>query len=178
MDSHLVKITDLIKDYGNIIDDLRAELFQLKNEKNTQALQQDKSFWKQREELKEENRVLRQALSDIATNLGNGSTVSVEASLQFIKELPHEVKLVCDGLRKELAREKKTCNNLREELKNPPPDVQEKVLDMLGVNKRIIDLIDQYRELRDEVEYYLKEFPNYNGTKAFEKILKKHDNDD
>lgn len=69
------------------------------------------------EELKEENKVLRQALSDIAANLGNGFRVSVDASLPFIKELPHQVKLVCDGLRKELAREKKTCNNLRRNTK-------------------------------------------------------------
>lgn len=246
MDTHLVQITDLVKDYAKIIDNLREEnkrlkaksltnaelilenlelrkqneilkeridrqvvtimnhdnqinnkIFALKKleDKNSEleeqnlelikktndqsvtinTLHKDSSFWKQREELKEENRVLRQALSDIASNLGNGSTVSVEASLPFIKELPHEVKLVCDGLRKELAREKKTCNNLREELKNPPPDVQEKVLDMLGVNKRLIEWSEQYRELREAVEYYLKEFPHYNGTKAFETILKKHD---
>lgn len=204
MDTHLIQMTDLIKDYAKIIDELREENKDLRERSNnqaesiknyykeltrlglenfhlkkttTQAIHQDKSFWKQREELKEENRVLRQALSDIATNLGNGSAVSVEASLPFIKELPHEVKLVCDGLRKELAREQKTCNNLRAELQNPPPDVQEKVLDMLGVNKRLLELSEQYNELRREVEYYLKEFPHYNGTKAFEKILKKHDNE-
>lgn len=239
MDTHLVQITDLVKDYAKIIDELREEnrflsedINSLKNKnekldetvrinvrllgekesqiaelkknnlirsesinnyreeilelrkKNSEFIKRlndksatikDSSFWKQREELKEENKVLRQALSDIASNLGNGSTVSVEASLPFIKELPHEVKLVCDSLRKELAREKKTCNNLREEFKNPPPDVQEKVLDMLGLNKRMVDLIERYNELRREVEYYLKEFPHYNGTKAFEKILKKHD---
>lgn len=245
MDTHLVQITDLVKDYAKIIDELRKENLELKNnsdsrceslknyysETNRIALKnlelkkqnnvfneritrqaetiinfdnkinnlekenlelikktsdqsitintfhKDRSFWKQREELKEENRILRQALSDIAVNLGNGSTVSVEASLPFIKELPHEVKLVCDGLRKELAREQRTCNTLREELMNPPPDVQEKVLGMLGVNKRLLELSEQYRELRDEVEYYLKEYPNYNGIRAFEKILKKHDNE-
>jgi len=218
MDTHLVQITDLVKDYAKIIDELREQNSRLIERNNDQAktinnlhkeidnhknqqdeilelrkknseflkrlndqsvtintLHKDSSFWKQREELKEENRILREALSDIAANLGNGSSVSVDASLPFIKELPHEVKLVCNGLRKELAREKKTCNNLREELKNPPPDVQEKVLDMLEVNKRLIEWSEQYRELRDEVEYYLKEFPHYNGTKAFEKILKKHD---
>jgi hypothetical protein len=144
MDEKLAHITDLIQDYAEIIDELREENRVLK-EKNIEL--NASSFWKQREELKEENKVLRQALSDIATNLGNGSTVSVEASLPFIKELPHEVKLVCDGLRKELAREQKTCNNLRAELQNPPPDVQEKVLDMLGVNKRMVDLIERYNEL-------------------------------
>lgn len=72
MDPYIAQNTDLFKPYAKIIDDLR-----------------------------EENSVLRQVISDIATNLGNGSVVSVEASLPFIKELPHEVKLVCDGLRKE-----------------------------------------------------------------------------
>lgn len=240
MDTQLVQITDLIKDYAKIIDELREENLELKkngdsrceslknyysetnrlslenlelkkqnknlNERLTRqaetiinldnkisnlaqenlelikktneqsvtinTLHKDSSFWKQREELKEENRILREALRDIATNLGNGSSVSVEASLPFIKELPHEVKLVCDGLRKELAREKKTCNNLREELMNPPPDVQEKVLNMLGVYKGMVDLIEKYNELRREVEYYLKELPT-----AFGQILQKHDND-
>ena len=172
MDTHLVQITDLVKDYAKIIDELREENRVLK-EKNIEL--NASSFWKQREELKEENRVLRQAICDIATNLGNGSSVSPAASLPFIKELPHEVKLVCDGLRKELAREKKTCNNLREELQNPPPDVQEKVLNMLGVYKGMVDLIERYNELKREVKFYLKEFPHYNGIKAFEKILKKHD---
>ena len=239
MDTHLVQITDLVKDYAKIIDELREEnrflsedINSLKNQnekldetvrinvrllgekesqiaelkkndlirsesiknyceeilelrkKNSEFINpefikrlndksatiKDSSFWKQREELKEENRILREALRDIATNLGNGSSVSVEASLPFIKELPHEVKLVCDGLRKELAREKKTCNNLREELKNPPPDVQEKVLDMLGLNKRMVDLIERYNELRNEVDRYLKELPT-----SFGQILQKHD---
>ena len=40
MDTHLVKITDLVKDYAKIIDELR-----------------------------EENRALRQVLSDIAVNI-------------------------------------------------------------------------------------------------------------
>lgn len=149
MDTHLVQITDLVKDYAKIIDELREENRLLK-EKNIEL--NASSFWKQREELKEENKVLRQALSDIAASLGNGSTVSVDASLPFIKELPHEVKLVCDGLRKELEREKKTCDNLREELMNPPPDVQEKVLNMLGVYKGMVDLIERYNELKEGIE--------------------------
>ena len=146
MDKQLVQITDLVKDYAKIIDELR-----------------------------EENRVLRQALSDIASNLGNGSTVSVEASLPFIKELPHEVKLVCDGLRKDLVREQRTSNTLREELMNPPPDVQEKVLDMLGVNKRLLELSEQYHELRDVVENYLFNSNKIDYKTAFKYILKKHD---
>jgi hypothetical protein len=146
LDKQLVQITDLVKDYAKIIDELR-----------------------------EENRVLRQALSDIASNLGNGSTVSVEASLPFIKELPHEVKLVCDGLRKDLVREQRTSNTLREELMNPPPDVQEKVLDMLGVNKRLLELSEQYRELRDVVENYLFNSNKIDYKTAFKYILKKHD---
>ena len=170
----------LIIALDRIINNFRKENLELISKTNDQSVtintsHKNSSFWKQREELKEENKVLRQALSDIAANLGNGSTVSVDASLPFIKELPHEVKLVCDGLRKELAREQRTCNTLREELQNPPPDVQEKVLDMLGLNKRMVDLIERYNELKHEVKFYLKEFPHYNGIKAFEKILKKHD---
>jgi hypothetical protein len=44
---------------------------------------------------------LREALSKIATNLRNGSVVSPEASIEFITvDLPNEVKLVIDQLRK------------------------------------------------------------------------------
>lgn len=99
----------------------------------------------------------------------------MDTHLVQITYLVKDYAKIIDELREELAREKKTCNNLREELKNPPPDVQEKVLDMLEVNKRLIEWSEQYRELREAVEYYLKEFPHYNGTRAFEKILKKHD---
>lgn len=69
-----INIYDLVKDYARLIDG-------------------------QREEIK----TLRQVISDIAANLGNGSTVSTEASIGFIKELPKEVKLVCAGLRKEIS---------------------------------------------------------------------------
>ena len=44
--------------------------------------------------LKEENEKLRKVISQIATNLGNGSVVSEEASIEFIEELPKEVELV------------------------------------------------------------------------------------
>lgn len=127
LNERITRQAETIINLDNKISNLEKENLELIKKTNEQSvtintLHKDSSFWKQREELKEENRILREALSDIASNLGNGSTVSVEASLPFIKELPHEVKLVCDGLRKELAREKKTCNNLRDELQNPPAE--------------------------------------------------------
>ena len=76
-----VNMHDLVKDYARLIDG-------------------------QREEIK----TLRQVISDIAANLGNGSTVSTEASIEFIKELPKEVKLVCAGLRNEIAWLEKIYN--------------------------------------------------------------------
>lgn len=50
--------------------------------------------------MEEENKRLRKVINQIATNLGNGSVVSEEASIEFIEELPKEVKLVVDGLRR------------------------------------------------------------------------------
>lgn len=79
-----INIHDLVKDFARLIDG-------------------------QREEIK----TLRQVISDIAANLGNGSTVSTEASIEFIKELPKEVKLVCAGLRKEIAILEKIYNTTR-----------------------------------------------------------------
>jgi hypothetical protein len=76
-----VNMHDLVKDYARLIDG-------------------------QREEIK----ALRQVISDIAANLGNGSAVSTEASIGFIKELPEEVKLVCAGLRNEIAWLEKIYN--------------------------------------------------------------------
>jgi hypothetical protein len=69
----------LIKDYGEIID-------------------------RQTEEIKR----LRKVISDVADNLGNGSAVSTEASLEFIEDVPNEVKLVCAALRKEIEKLKTT----------------------------------------------------------------------
>ena len=94
------------------ITELKKQNLELIKKTNEQSVtintsHKDSSLWKQREELKEENVVLRLALCDIATNLGNGSSISPAASLPFIKELPHEVKLVCDGLRKELEEKRK-----------------------------------------------------------------------
>ena len=56
---------------------------------------------KEVENLHEENSRLRVALSKVASNLGNGSVVCTEASLEFLEEIPREVKLVCDRLRRE-----------------------------------------------------------------------------
>lgn len=56
---------------------------------------------KENEALIEENMKLRNALSQVATNLRNGSVVSPEASIEFMTvDLPNEVKLVIDQLRK------------------------------------------------------------------------------
>jgi hypothetical protein len=56
---------------------------------------------KEIEELSEENSRLRIALSRVASNLGNGSVAAAEASIEFLEEIPREVKLVCDRLRQE-----------------------------------------------------------------------------
>jgi hypothetical protein len=59
------------------------------------------SLLKENEALIEENMKLRNALSQVATNLRNGSVVSPEASIEFMTvDLPNEVKLVIDQLRK------------------------------------------------------------------------------
>jgi hypothetical protein len=52
--------------------------------------------------LQEEVSELRKVISSISTNLGNGSVVSEEASLEFIQMLPDEVKLVVDGNKRQL----------------------------------------------------------------------------
>lgn len=51
----------------------------------------------------EENEKLRDALSLIASNIGNGSVVSPRASMEFLtKDLPNEVKLACVNYRREI----------------------------------------------------------------------------
>lgn len=52
-------------------------------------------------------------------------------------------------LQKKLETEQKTNAVLRDKLLNPPPDVQEKVLDMLGIREALIKKDDMYYELRD-----------------------------
>ena len=53
------------------------------------------------EQLSEENSRLRVALSKVASNLGNGSVAAAEASVEFLEEIPKEVKLVCSRLKQE-----------------------------------------------------------------------------
>ena len=56
------------------------------------------------ERLREENKALRDGLSLVADNIGNGSFASPDASLDFLSvEVPKEVKLYCQRLRDELA---------------------------------------------------------------------------
>jgi hypothetical protein len=62
----------------------------------------------------EEIKRLRQVISNVATNLGNGSAVSTEASIEFIEDVPREVKLVCEGLRREIASLNKTLKELQD----------------------------------------------------------------
>ena len=73
-----------------------AELAKLFAENNTNF-----SLLKENDALIKENMKLREALSQVATNLRNGSVVSPEASIEFMTvDLPNEVKLVIDQLRK------------------------------------------------------------------------------
>jgi len=64
------------------------------------------------DEQKEEIKTLRKVIADVANNLGNGSAVSTEASIEFIQEVPKEVKLVCDGLRKEVKNWQQCADDL------------------------------------------------------------------
>ena len=53
-------------------------------------------------------------------------------------------------LKKELKRLERTNSQLRDELSNPPADVQEYVLHMLGVREIIMKLEQEIRDLKDE----------------------------
>ena len=56
------------------------------------------------ERLRAENQQLREGLSLVAKNIGNGAFASPDASLDWLtKEVPAEVKLYCQRLRDELA---------------------------------------------------------------------------
>lgn len=75
-----------------------AELAKLFAESNTRF-----SLLKENDALIEENEKLRDALSLIASNIGNGSVVSPKASMEFLtKDLPNEVKLACLNYRREI----------------------------------------------------------------------------
>jgi hypothetical protein len=59
------------------------------------------------EELKHENEVLRQGLSRVATNIGNGSFALPEASINFLAfDVAEEVRVVINNLRAQAAKEK------------------------------------------------------------------------
>lgn len=59
---------------------------------------------KEIDDLTEENSRLRVALSRVVNNIGNGSSVSTEASIEFFEAIPNEVKLVI-GRQKQIIRQ-------------------------------------------------------------------------
>lgn len=54
-------------------------------------------------------------------------------------------------LKKELKRLERTNSQLRDELSNPPADVQEYVLHKLGIREIIMELEEEIRSLREEL---------------------------
>jgi hypothetical protein len=64
-----------------------------------------------REALEEETTRLRKVICKIAENLGNGSAISEKASIEFIEQLPGEVKLVVDGLNSAMNTAKKNYSD-------------------------------------------------------------------
>ena len=79
--------------------DLEEEIIRLTEEK-----QKRKAF-------EEEVTRLRKVVSKIAENLGNGSCLSEKASIEFIEQLPGEVKLVVDGLNSAINTAKKNYSD-------------------------------------------------------------------
>ena len=56
------------------------------------------------------------------------------------------------NLKKELKRLERTNSQLRDELSNPPADVQEYVLHKLGVREIIMELEKEIRDLKEQIE--------------------------
>ncbi len=77
----------------------------------------------------------------INTNPHDGSTLD-----KFLLEEENA------NLKKELKRIERTNSQLREELSNPPADVQEYVLHMLGVREIIMELEKEVRDLKSQIE--------------------------
>jgi regulator of replication initiation timing len=63
-----------------------------------------------------ENDRLRAALSETAAALGNGSSVSPDCSVEFLREVPGEVKAVVSGLHAELATANERAATLEREI--------------------------------------------------------------
>jgi hypothetical protein len=66
--------------------------------------------------LRAENERLRAALSEAAAALGNGSSVSPDCSVEFLREVPGEVKAVVSGLHAELATANERAATLEREI--------------------------------------------------------------
>ena len=72
--------------------------------------------------LEEENKKLREGLSLAASNIGNGSGASPQASLEFLTvEVPAEIKLVCENYRREI----KFLKDQNEKLSKRHPTTEE-----------------------------------------------------
>ena len=83
LDSNGAKLAKLFAEGGSGVDELLKEV----------------------ESLTEENSRLRVALSRVVNNIGNGSSVSTEASIEFLEAIPNEVKSV-------ISRQKQTIQQL------------------------------------------------------------------
>ncbi len=77
----------------------------------------------------------------IDTNLHDGSTLD-----KFLLEEENA------NLKKELKRLERTNSQLRDELSDPPADVQEYVLHKLGVREIIMELEKEVRDLKSQIE--------------------------
>ena len=74
------------------------------------------------DEQREEIKVLREGLSLAASNIGNGSGASPQASLEFLTvEVPAEIKLVCENYRREI----KFLKDQNEKLSKRHPTTEE-----------------------------------------------------
>lgn len=77
---------------------------------------------KQNEDLMVENQKLREGLSLAASNIGNGSGASPQASLHFLTvEVPAEIKLVCENYRRDI----KFLKDRNEKLSKRHPTTEE-----------------------------------------------------
>jgi hypothetical protein len=77
-------------------------------------------------ELEIELHEMRQAMSQVATNLGNGSFATIDASHHWMtKEVPEEVMLYCNRLRAELQTERDKVEKLKDALRNAMGHISE-----------------------------------------------------
>jgi DNA repair exonuclease SbcCD ATPase subunit len=114
----------------------------------TEGIDASGQLRKYQEEIRDKQKLIEEQNEEIEELKDQVSFYKEECEkLDDRQDFPDYLKNVIKDKDKEIEGLRKTCTSLREYLMNPPPDVQEKVLQMLEVYQKIKKYTDELNEI-------------------------------